>query len=139
MYCRHCGSKIEKHHKFCERCGTENGRGRSFCSACGSRTEAYQSVCSKCGVELYTNIHREKSNAERWFDNDGPSGMFLLSGLADPVAGFVLHSIFKNRSPRRAKSALKGAVWGIALPFIAVFGGYALVFLLLAILAMLGV
>ena len=138
MYCRRCGGPIDKNHKFCAHCGAEFGHGRSFCPDCGARLESYQSVCTRCGVELYTNIHRELSDGERWFKNDGPSGMFLFAGLAEPVAGFVLHSIFKNRSPKRARSALKGAIWGIALPFIAVFGGYALVFLLLALVSLIG-
>lgn len=56
MYCKNCGSEMNKNQAICLSCGVKQGKGDKFCSNCGSATEQNQSVCLKCGVALKKNM-----------------------------------------------------------------------------------
>lgn len=52
MYCRNCGSEIDKNAAICVKCGFSNGTGNKYCQNCGSNTTEGQTMCTNCGYTL---------------------------------------------------------------------------------------
>ena len=81
--------------KYCKKCGKELLDDAAFCSACGT---ACGSLPAKPAEEA----------------KDGRSLTYAAAGFFLPVIGLVLYVIEQDKMPRRAKSALRGAICGIA-------------------------
>lgn len=58
MYCRHCGSEVNKTAAYCMTCGKKPMNGYRHCYNCSAETTVDQEVCVECGVNLNTvKIH----------------------------------------------------------------------------------
>ncbi len=77
--------------KYCTRCGKELTDDASFCSACGS----------PCG-------QMPAAPGEV----DAPSLGYAVLGFFIPVVGLILYVLEKDKTPKKAKSAGKGALFG---------------------------
>lgn len=72
-----------------------------YCSKCGKEIVGDSAFCSCCGVSVAdTN------------NNDQPSRGYATLGFFVPIVGFILFLCFRSRTPKRAKSAGKGALIG---------------------------
>ena len=120
MYCRHCGRNIEDGADVCPACATAVGEGNSFCSVCGNPVINTQNMCYFCfsaleKEEKAPEVKPPVTESEKWIANDGPCRSFWWAGFWEFPVGFVLHGVFKNRSPKRARSALNGAIFGLVI------------------------
>lgn len=52
MYCRHCGSEVNKNAEYCMGCGKRPLNGFKHCYNCSAETAEDQEICLKCGVNL---------------------------------------------------------------------------------------
>ena len=120
MYCRHCGKHISEGAEVCSGCAAVVGSGESFCPSCGNPVSGSQKICYFC----YSSLEKEEKSpeakqpvteSEKWIANDGPCRSFWWAGFWVAPAGFVLHGIFRNKSPMRARSALNGAILCLVL------------------------
>lgn len=52
MYCRHCGSEVNKNAEYCMTCGKKPLNGSEHCYNCSADTAEGQEICINCGVRL---------------------------------------------------------------------------------------
>lgn len=83
------------------------------CEHCGATINGEQSTCYRCGAAIEKKESVASENG--WLANDAHSKAFAAAGFFGMPAGFILYGIFKNRSPKRAKSALNGSIAGAIL------------------------
>lgn len=57
MYCRNCGSDMDKLASICVKCGVKKGVGKSYCNNCGSPCDENAEYCTKCGVKFPKTIN----------------------------------------------------------------------------------
>ena len=53
MYCRNCGTLMDKQDKNCVKCNYVRGFGASYCPDCGAATTARARKCPDCGATLF--------------------------------------------------------------------------------------
>ncbi|MDE6111437.1 MAG: zinc-ribbon domain-containing protein [Eubacterium sp.] len=89
---------------YCPRCGNEIRNGEYFCQNCGMRfNSSYNMMPQYAGV----------------MPNDSPSFMFALIGFFFPIIGLILYLVYDSKSPKKAKSAGKGALTSVILRVVA--------------------
>ena len=110
-YCRNCSEEVELGKKYCSNCGFAPLNGDNYCQQCGIKTQKGQGMCTSCGFKLLSSNSLEVRNT------DHDSGMFIL-GLLLPIVGLIIYLIFNESQPGKAKSAGKGALWGVSIGFI---------------------
>ena len=79
-----------------------------FCSKCGKEIMDEAVVCPHCGCSV-------KSESQITKEDDAPSILFALLGFFIPLVGLILWLCFKDSSPRKARSAGKGAIIGVCV------------------------
>lgn len=72
------------------------------CPACGSKLSHLDAGCAFC-----RDLHARYG--------DRPSFLNALSGFICPLAGFVMYLVMRDDRPLRARSAGRGAAWGLGL------------------------
>ncbi len=81
-----------------------------YCSTCGKQLYDNAVICPCCGVQVKAV--------------DKPSKGFAAIGFLCPIIGLILYIVEHNNYPKKASSALKGALCGIiflfALPVLSV-------------------
>lgn len=75
-----------------------------FCSKCGNEIVEEAVVCPHCGCA----VAEEKQD-------DAPSIGFAVLGFFLPLVGLILYLIWKDKTPKKAKSAGKGALIGFCV------------------------
>ena len=75
-----------------------------YCKNCGSFIDPNSDYCTNCGMRINRNPNYDPT--------DSSSFGFTLLGFFIPLAGPILFLVFENNSPKRAKSAGKGALIG---------------------------
>lgn len=80
-----------------------------YCANCGNQIDDKAVVCVHCG----TQVKSLKQNAL-----DRPNFGFALLGFFVPLAGLILYLVYQDTAPMRAKSAGKGALWGVIVSVI---------------------
>lgn len=84
---------------FCSKCGKEVAEGTAFCPFCGASLNSTSSMNS--------TMQNVSANS-----NDAPSTGFAVLGFFIPIVGLILYLVWKNESPKKAKSCGKGALTG---------------------------
>lgn len=92
-----------------------------YCLNCGAKCPDTEQFCANCKQKL--NIHHNLNNKEPAKDNppmphnmtgntDTSSWAYAILGFFFPFVGLILYLIWRIHTPRRAKSAGKGALCG---------------------------
>lgn len=72
-----------------------------YCSTCGAELYDEAVICPNCGCSTSPKVP------------DKPSKGFAALGFFFPVVGLILFLVYRNETPRKAKSAGKGAIAGV--------------------------
>lgn len=75
-----------------------------YCSTCGKELYDNAVICPYCGVQIKAA--------------DKPNKAFAALGFFCPIIGLILYIIEHNNYPKKAASALKGALSGIIVLFV---------------------
>lgn len=78
-----------------------------FCSKCGKEIVEEAVVCPHCGCAVTETK-----------PDDTPSMGFAVLGFFLPLIGFILYLIWKEKTPKKAKSAGKGALIGFCVSIV---------------------
>ncbi len=73
-----------------------------YCENCGAEISKEAYVCPKCGVKV------KKDQDE----NDIPNTGLNILSLFIPLVGIILYFVWKNNTPKKAKSILTFALIG---------------------------
>ena len=76
-----------------------------YCKNCGRTVDDTASYCNNCGARI-----DNKPNADA--SEDSLSLGFAILGFFIPIVGLILFLIYEEKKPKRAKSAVKGALIG---------------------------
>lgn len=76
-----------------------------YCKNCGRIVDDTSSYCNNCGARI-----DNKPNADA--SEDSLSLGFAILGFFIPIVGLILFLIYEEKKPKRAKSAVKGALIG---------------------------
>ena len=76
-----------------------------YCKNCGRTVDDTSSYCNNCGARI-----DNKPNADA--SEDSLSLGFAIFGFFIPIVGLILFLIYEGKKPKRAKSAVKGALIG---------------------------
>lgn len=76
-----------------------------YCKNCGRTVDDTSSYCNNCGARI-----DNKPNADA--SEDSLSLGFAIFGFFIPIVGLILFLIYEGKKPKRAKSAIKGALIG---------------------------
>lgn len=80
-----------------------------YCENCGAEIDKEAYVCPKCGVK----VNKEEENIVE----DKPNVGLNILAVLFPIVGIILYFVWKNNTPKKAKSILTcGLVgWGVAI------------------------
>lgn len=84
-----------------------------YCRNCGAELKENQAVCLKCGAMV------EDVNKSVSVEDDGNIGWGFL-GFFVPIAGLVLYLIWKDKAPKNARMAGKGALISVIIEAVSV-------------------
>ncbi len=76
-----------------------------YCKNCGRTVDDTSSYCNNCGARI-----DNKPNADVSEDNSNLG--FAILGFFIPIVGLIIFLIYEEKKPKRAKSAIKGALIG---------------------------
>lgn len=76
-----------------------------YCKNCGRTVDDTSSYCNNCGARI-----DNKPNADVSEDNSNLG--FAIFGFFIPIVGLIIFLIYEGKKPKRAKSAVKGALIG---------------------------
>ena len=95
-----------------------------YCTTCGAVLVDEAVICPKCGCAC-----ENKSVAKK---NDASSIGFAFLGFFFPIAGLILYLVWKDETPKKAKSAGKGALIGfivsIVISIVTIIASFALTY-----------
>lgn len=97
-----------------------------FCTKCGAQMQDTDFACAQCGMSVnqpqgdpnqgYNQGYNPNYNQGYQQNyNDAPSTGYAVLGFFIPIVGLILYFVEKDKTPLKAKSALKGAIWGFAI------------------------
>lgn len=104
-----------------------------YCPRCGKEIKSGDSFCPYCGMRFNNEYNMLPQNSGARSD-DSPSLLFAFIGFLFPLVGLILFLVYEGKSPKKAKSAGKGAIANVIikvifvviyLVFIAGIFGYA--------------
>ncbi len=75
-----------------------------YCRNCGQKLEESHVCCPSCGANL-KGVYVSPT--------DAPSKGFAVLGFFLPIVGLILYLIYEHESPKKARSAGKGALIGL--------------------------
>ena len=80
-----------------------------FCSKCGKEIHDDAVMCIHCGCSVV--------NADNpvLTEPDAPNAGFAVLGFFIPIVGLILYLVNKDKTPKKAKSAGKGALIGFCV------------------------
>ena len=93
-----------------------------YCMNCGAKCSDQAQFCANCGQPLMNANASEGNNSVQHIPAasqnvakaaDAPSFGYKILGFFLPVVGLVLYLVWREQTPLRAKSAGKGALWGV--------------------------
>lgn len=76
-----------------------------YCKNCGRPVDDTSSYCNNCGARIDNKPNADVS------ENNSNLG-FAILGFFIPIVGLILFLIYEEKKPKRAKSAVKGALIG---------------------------
>ena len=76
-----------------------------YCKNCGRPVDDTSSYCNNCGARIDNKPNTDASE-------DSLSLGFAIFGFFIPIVGLILFLIYEEKKPKRAKSAVKGALIG---------------------------
>ena len=82
-----------------------------YCPNCGNQISDLAVICVNCGCAV--NNNQTKVNPD-----DAPSTAWAVLGFFIPIVGLILYILNHDKTPLKAKSAIKGAIAGFVLSFI---------------------
>ena len=87
-----------------------------FCSKCGKEMVDEAIVCPNCGCAVVAPANTAV--------DDAPSTGYAVLGFFIPIVGLILQLINKDKSPKKARSAGKGALIGfiVGIVFSIIYG-----------------
>ena len=103
-YCYRCGALIEDNANFCQNCGT------------AQKQPQYNQY----------NQYQQNPQPVKPATEDKKSFLIALLGFFIPLVGIILYFIWRDETPLKAKSALKGAIISIVIVIILVIASIAL-------------
>lgn len=65
MFCKNCGSHLDKGVTLCESCGSVLGDGTMFCAQCGAKLRQGASRCDQCGASADFGVPRSSAKNKR--------------------------------------------------------------------------
>ncbi|MBO7310795.1 MAG: zinc ribbon domain-containing protein [Clostridia bacterium] len=80
-----------------------------FCSHCGKELLDAAVVCPYCGCDV------DRNAAVRTQNDDAPNMGYAVLGFFIPIVGLILYLIWNDKTPLRARSAGKGALYGFCV------------------------
>ncbi len=98
-----------------------------FCSHCGNEISEKAVVCVKCGCAVNNKLNNNSGLKDR-----GGFGWGLL-GFMVPIAGLILWLLWRDTSPRNARSAGIGALVQTILSVVFVILYFVFIFILIGI------
>ena len=87
-----------------------------YCSKCGKVIMDEAVICIHCGCSTTNNGELNSVTAT----NDAPDTGFAILGFLIPIVGLILYLVNKDKSPKKARSAGKGALIGFCFSIVAV-------------------
>ena len=100
MYCKNCGFELKD-------------TSANFCPNCG------QSLATTNDGKVYDNSYNETNgyyepihNQNLYSNGDAPNGGLAFLSFLFPIVGLVLYIIWHAQDPLKAKSCLKGMIFG---------------------------
>lgn len=96
--------------KYCYRCGAPIDDNANFCQNCGTSQKQQQ-------YDQYNQYNQYPQNPQpaKPAVEDKKSFPIALLGFFIPIAGIILYFVWKDETPLKAKSALKGAIVAIVI------------------------
>ena len=80
-----------------------------YCTKCGKELLDEAVICTGCGCA--TTDFPQKTETEA----DAPNMGFAVLGFFIPLVGLILYLVWKDKTPKKAKSAGKGALIGFCV------------------------
>lgn len=118
-----------------------------YCTKCGAQMEDNDFACSRCGFSGQSapntppnqgynpnnqgyNPNNQGGYNPNYQQNpyDAPSTGYGVLGCLFPIVGLIIYAVENSKSPLKAKSALKGALWEIGI-FV---GLYIIIFVIIS-------
>ena len=88
-----------------------------YCQTCGTQMDDAAAFCAKCGASSAV-APVAKPTKPTVAEDDAPDFLMALLGFFVPIVGLILFFIDREQRPKRAGSALKGAIVSWVLGFI---------------------
>lgn len=114
LFCRNCGTKVNKKAEVCISCGVRPLNGNEFCQECGAETSGKQEICIKCGCRLKSLSKGGNLNIdaqEMVYPSNPPKNPWLAAFLSLCIVG--VGQIYLGQT-------LKGIAWFIGGVILAV-------------------
>ena len=106
--------------KYCHNCGKQIDDGAIFCSGCGARQDGTINNNAYGGFSYGGYYGAPPYREERTFG-------YAVLAFFFPIVGFILWILWRDTRPVASKSALKGALIGVAVNIVmTVLGSIAL-------------
>ena len=102
MYCRNCGSEMNKEAVVCVKCGLPKGKGNKYCPNCGVQTHPEAVVCVVCGSKF---LEPEDDKSDKSKLTAGLLGIFLGT--------FGVHNFYLGYTAKAIVQLLLGTVGGL--------------------------
>lgn len=85
-----------------------------YCAKCGQEVNDAAVVCVHCGCQIEQRAEMPAQGAQST-EVDAPNTGMTVLGFFLPIVGLILYLVWKNDTPLKAKSALKGAIIGFCV------------------------
>lgn len=83
-----------------------------YCTNCGNEINDNTLICSNCGTEV---------NNHNLVDNENTIGALGILCFIIPILGLILYYSWKSEKPKKAKKAVKSAIWGFVASIVIFF------------------
>ena len=87
---------------------------KMYCPRCGKKIRDGEPFCSNCEMR-FNNSYNIMPQSVGVMPDDSPSFGFALIGFLFPIIGLILFLVYNSKSPKKAKSAGKGALTSVIL------------------------
>ena len=85
-----------------------------YCTHCGGQLDDKAAICIHCGRTLEAAKPQNVVS-----ENDSSNTGFAIIGFIIPIVGIILYAVYCSTSPKKAKSALNGAIVGFVVSVVA--------------------